>query len=170
MNKIKVFLTLTGYQLTWLACVFGEHKFNEPFFGIYVGSIYLIIFIYFNKQKINFIKMSLYISIPGYFFDSLMVYFSIYEFQTSFILGILPVWMIILWLSFSTLYSEILVIFKKYKLLGIFLSGTLAPITYYLGEPLGIIEINNITLFFIIMIVFWVILMIYYLYFILDRS
>ena len=40
-----------------------------------------------------------------------MVYFQIYEFNSSLIIGTLPLWMIILWLSFSTLFDEILVIF-----------------------------------------------------------
>ena len=162
MNKIRVFLTLTGYQLTWLGCVFGEKKFNEPFLGIYLGIIYLLLFFYFNKNKIRFLKISLFISIPGYIFDTLMVYFNIYEFNSSIIIGSIPAWMILLWLSFSTLFDEILIIFKKYKLTGVILSSFLAPITYYLGEPIGVILINNIILFFALMILFWGMLMIYY--------
>tara|TARA_Y100000768_G_C23886509_1_gene637857 strand:- start:177 stop:689 length:513 start_codon:yes stop_codon:yes gene_type:complete len=168
MNKLKIFLTLTGYQLTWLACVFGEKNFNEPLLGIYVGSLYLLIFIFFNKHKFNFLKTSILVFIPGYFFDTFMVYFSIYEFNTTYILGTLPTWMIFLWLSFSTLFDEILTVFKKYNLVGIILSGILGPLTYYLGKPIGIISIDNLLLFFIIMIVFWLLLMIYYLKFILK--
>ena len=170
MQKLKVFLVLTGYQITWLACVFGENTFKEPLLGIYVGSIYIFFYFIFNKNKINFLRISLLISIPGYFFDTLMVYFSIYQFNTTLIIGTLPAWMILLWISFSTLFDEILIIFKKYKLLGLFLSGLLAPLTYYLGEPIGIISISNVFLFFIIMIIFWVILMIYYLQIILKKN
>ena len=170
MNSIKVFLTLTGYQLTWLSCVFGEIKFNEPLLGIYIGIIYLIIFFYFNKNKINFIKISLYISIPGYIFDTLMVYFSIYEFNSSLIIGTLPAWMIVLWFSFSTFFDEILIIFKKNILTGVLLSGTLAPLTYYIGEPIGIISISNKILFFTLMVLFWVLLMFYYLKIILGKN
>ena len=170
MSKIKIFLTLTGYQITWLACVFGQNKLNQPFLGIYIGLLYLLIFFYFNKNKINFLKLSLYISIPGYIFDTFMVYFSIYEFNTSFIIGTIPSWMIILWLSFSTLFDEILIIFKKYKFVGIVLSAILGPLTYYLGEPIGIISINDLLSFFILMTVFWILLMVYYLEFILRKN
>tara|TARA_Y100001970_G_C14185623_1_gene832423 strand:- start:281 stop:793 length:513 start_codon:yes stop_codon:yes gene_type:complete len=169
MSKLKVFLTLSGYQLTWLACVFGESKFSEPFLGIYIGIIYLFIFIYFNKNKIRFIILSLYLSIPGYLFDTFMVYFSIYEFNSSIIMGTLPSWMIILWLSFSTLFDQILTILKKYKLIGIMLSSILGPLTYYLGQPIGVISIIDFYLFFITMIVFWFLFMIYYLEVILRR-
>ena len=170
MSKIKIFFTLTGYQITWLACVFGQDKFNQPLLGIYIGIIYLLIFFYFNKNKIRFFKLSLYISIPGYLFDTFMVYFSIYEFNTSLIVGTLPYWMIVLWLSFSTLFDEILIIFKKYKFVGIVLSAILGPLTYYLGEPIGIISINDLLSFFMLMTVFWILLMVYYLEFILRKN
>jgi len=169
MSKKKVFLTLTGYQITWLACVFGENQFNEPNLGIYIGSIFLLLYIYFNSKKINFIKISLLISIPGYLFDTLMVYFSIYEFNTSVIIGTVPIWMIILWLSFSTLFDEILIIFKTYKVTGIILSGLLGPLTYYFGYKIEVILINNIVLFFLLMTIFWIFIMVYYLEFILRK-
>ena len=170
MNRTKVFLTLTGYQLTWLACVFGEDYFSQPLLGIYIGVPYLLIFFYFNKNKINFLKISLYISVPGYFFDTFMVYSSIYEFNTPSVIGTLPIWMIVLWPSFSTLFDEILSIFKKYKFIGILLSSVLGPLTYYLGEPIGIISINNIYVFITIMVIFWILLMIYYLQFVLKEN
>ena len=105
----------------------------------------------------------LYISIPGYLFDTIMVYYSIYEFNTSLIIGTLPPWMIILWLSFSTLFDEILTVFKKHVFKGILLSSVLAPLTYYFGDPIGIIVISNYLLFFLFLISFWALLMIYYL-------
>ena len=43
------------------------------------------------------------------------------------------------------------------------LSGILGPLTYYLGEPIGVLTINNFNIFFISMIFFWIFLMVYYL-------
>ena len=169
MSKIKVFFTLTGYQLTWLACVFGEIKFNEANLGVYVGFVYLSLYFYYNQNKIKFFKVSLLISIPGYLYDSFLVYFQIYEFTSSLIVGTLPLWMIILWLSFSTLFDEILTIFKKFKKMGLFLSAVLGPITYYLGEPIGIILINDKILFFGLMVSFWLFLMLYYLQIVIKK-
>ncbi len=169
MQKLKVFLVLTGYQITWLACVFGENKINQPMLGIYIGSLYLVLYFYFSKNKLKFTKISFLIFLPGYLFDSIMVYFSIYEFNTSTKFGILPIWMIILWLSFSTLFDEILMFFRQYKILGIFLSLSIGPLTYYLGKPMGIIYIDNIFIFFVLMIIFWALLMVYYLEIILRK-
>jgi len=163
MNKYKIFLTLTGYQFTWLACVFGESKFNQPMLGIYIGVTYLLIFFYLNKNKTRFLKISFLISLPGYLFDSIMVYFSIYIFDTIFIIGTLPIWMMVLWLSFSTLFDEVLIFFKKFKYLGIILSSILGPFTYYLGVSINVLSINNFILFYSLMTIFWFFLMIYYL-------
>tara|TARA_E500000331_G_scaffold151771_1_gene147714 strand:- start:80 stop:586 length:507 start_codon:yes stop_codon:yes gene_type:complete len=160
MNKLKIFIILTGYQFTWLACVFGEKYFLN--LGIYVGLIYLALYLYFSKNKKRSLLICFLIAIPGYLFDSMMIYLSIYQFNSSEVIGMLPSWMIILWLSFSTLFDEILVVFKKYQFLGIIFSIILGPFTYYLGEPIGIILINQFLFFFTFMILFWFLLMIYY--------
>ena len=99
----------------------------------------------------------------------LFVYFAIYEFKDTFIFGTIPLWMLVLWPSFSTLYDEILVFLKKYKFFSIILSCIIGPFTYYLGEPLEVIKINNYVLFFLTMISFWGLLMFYYLEIILKR-
>ena len=160
MNKLKIFIILTGYQFTWLACVFGEKYFLN--LGIYVGLIYLALYLYFSKNKKRSLLICFLIAIPGYLFDSMMIYLSIYQFNSSEVIGLLPSWMIILWLSFSTLFDEILVVFKKYQFLGIIFSIILGPFTYYLGEPIGVILINEFLFFFTFMILFWFLLMIYY--------
>ena len=170
MQKLKVFLVLTGYQLTWLACVFGETKFSNSMLGIWVGIIFLLTYFYFNHNKQKFIKISLLISVPGYFFDTLLVYFQIYDFETIAKFGTLPLWMIVLWFSFSTLFDEILTFFKSYKILGIILSGVLGPLTYYLGEPIGLIKIYNFQIFIISMVLFWMILMFYYLNYVIKND
>tara|TARA_B100000989_G_scaffold93474_1_gene67945 strand:- start:1561 stop:2088 length:528 start_codon:yes stop_codon:yes gene_type:complete len=168
MQKLKIFLVFTGYQITWLACVFGEIKFSYSFIGLYVGIIFFFIYFYFSQNKKKFLKITFLIAVPGYFFDTFMVYFQIYEFNTSVKFGTLPLWMIALWLSFSTLFDEILYFFKKYRLFGIILSGMLGPLTYYLGEPIGVLNINNLNIFLISMIFFWIFLMVYYLNFVIN--
>ena len=57
----------------------------------------------------------------------------------------------------------ILKVLSKYKIIAVILSSILGPLTYFAGSPLGLININNLFLFFILMIVFWAILMIFYL-------
>ena len=76
--------------------------------------------------------------------------------------------MIVLWPSFAILFDEILIFLSKYKIIAVILSSLLGPLTYFAGSPLGLININNLVVFFIFMIVFGAILMLFYLNYILK--
>ena len=51
MSKIKIFLLLSGYQLTWLACIFGEKNYSEPLIGFFTGLIFLLIYFTYTQNK-----------------------------------------------------------------------------------------------------------------------
>ena len=168
MSKIKIFLMLSGYQLTWLMCVFGELLYNSYLPGLICGLLFLTICFINSDNKKKTIQTVLLISILGYLFDTILVFFEIYNFKTSLYIGVLPIWMIVLWPSFAILFDEILIFLSKYKVIAVILSSILGPLTYFAGSPLGLININNLLVFFILMILFWAILMIFYLNYILK--
>ena len=168
MSKIKIFLMLSGYQLTWLMCVFGELWYNSFLPGLICGILFLFICYVNSDNKKKTIQIVLSISILGYLFDTILVFFEIYNFQTSLYIGVLPIWMIVLWPSFAILFDEILMFLSKYKIIAVILSSVLGPLTYFAGSPLGLININNLFLFFALMISFWAILMIFYLNYIIK--
>ena len=168
MSKIKIFLMLSGYQLTWLMCVFGELLYNSYLPGLICGLLFLTICFINSDNKKKTIQTVLLISILGYLFDTILVFFEIYNFKTSLYIGVLPIWMVVLWPSFAILFDEILIFLSKYKIIAVILSSILGPLTYFAGSPLGLININNLLVFFILMILFWAILMIFYLNYILK--
>ena len=168
MSKIKIFLMLSGYQLTWLMCVFGELLYNSFLPGLICGLLFLTICFINSDNKKKTIQTVLLISILGYLFDTILVFFEIYNFKTSLYIGVLPIWMIVLWPSFAILFDEILIFLSKYKIIAVILSSILGPLTYFAGSTLGLININNLLVFFILMILFWAILMIFYLNYILK--
>ena len=168
MSKIKIFLMLSGYQLTWLMCVFGELWYNSFLPGLICGILFLFICYVNSDNKTKTIQIVLSISILGYLFDTILVFFEIYNFQTSLYIGVLPIWMIVLWPSFAILFDEILMFLSKYKIIAVILSSILGPLTYFAGSPLGLININNLFLFFALMTFFWAILMIFYLNYIIK--
>ena len=168
MSKIKIFLMLSGYQLTWLMCVFGELLYDSFLPGLICGLLFLTICFVNSDNKKKTIQTVLLISILGYLFDTILVFFEIYNFKTSLYIGVLPIWMIVLWPSFAILFDEILIFLSKYKIIAVILSSILGPLTYFAGSPLGLININNLVVFFILMILFWAILMIFYLNYILK--
>ena len=168
MSKIKFFLMLSGYQLTWLMCVFGELWYNSFIPGLLCGLLFLAVcFVNSNNIKKTF-QIVFLISLIGYLFDTSLVFFEIYNFQVSLYIGVLQIWMLVLWPSFAILFDEILIFLSKYKIIAVVLSGILGPITYFAGSPLGLININNLLVFLILMIFFWAILMIFYLNYIIK--
>ena len=167
MNKFKAFFIFSGYQFTWMMCIFGELIYASYLPGLIFGLFFLSLCFVNSNNKKKFILILLYISIPGYLFDSTLVYLNIYNFETSFQIGLLPIWMLILWPSFAILFNEVFKFLEKYKLIAICLSAILGPLSYYSGSPLGILIINNLFLFVFLMVSFWIILMIYYLNYIL---
>ena len=168
MSKIKTFSILSGYQLTWLMCVFGELWYNSFIPGLICGFFFLAICFLSSDNKKKTIQIVFLISLIGYLFDTSLVFFNIYNFQVSLYVGVLPIWMLVLWPSFAILFDEILFFLSKYKIIAIILSSILGPLTYFAGSPLGLININNLFVFFILMIIFWATLMIFYLNFIIK--
>ena len=168
MSKIKIFLVLSSYQLTWLMCVFGELWYNSFIPGLIFGLLFLTVYFINSVNKTKTIQIVFLISLTGYLFDTSLVFFEVYNFQTSSYIGVLPIWMLVLWPSFAILFDEILIFLSKYKIAAIIISSILGPLTYFAGSPLGLISINNLFVFFIMMIVFWAILMIFYLNYILK--
>jgi hypothetical protein len=71
--------------------------------------------------------------------------------------------MLVLWPSFATLFDEVFVFLTRYKLTAVVLSSILGPLAYYSGSPLGLININQLIIFIILMVIFWSILMLFYL-------
>ena len=170
MSKLKIFLMLTGYQITWLMCVFGEIILKSFLPGIISGLIFLFLVAFFSKNIKKLIFITIFISIIGYTFDSFLVSLKIYNFESSMHIGWLPIWMIVLWPSFATLFDEVFNFLFNYKIIAILLSGVLGPLTYYSGSPLGLISINQLNLFLFFMVIFWILLMFFYLNFLLGKK
>ena len=168
MSKLKIFLILLGYQITWILCIFGEFFYNTYAPGFFFGLFFVLMSFYYSINKKKFIFIIILLSTPGYLFDSILVYFEIYNFETSLHFGFLPIWMIVLWPSFATLFDEVFTFLTKYKIIAVILSSILGPLTYYSGSPLSIIVINQLFSFFILMMSFWILLMLYYLNFLLK--
>ena len=53
MSNIKIFLMLSGYQLTWLMCVFGELLYNSFLPGLICGLLFLTICFIKSDNKLH---------------------------------------------------------------------------------------------------------------------
>lgn len=161
-NKFfQIFLILTGFQITWIACVFGEF-YNNSFIGVIIGIIYLIIYFFFIQNKINYIKFCFLFSLIGYSFDSLMAYKGYYYIKSDKILGYLPLWLIVLWPSFTTILYSVFNFLENKIILSFIIGIVIGPITYYSGIFLDISFSKNLFFYFMLLSIFWGLLLVFY--------
>ena len=165
IKTYKLILNLTGFQLTWLFCVFGEY-YNFTYIGLFVGIIYLSIFFYLIDNKYTNIKLCLIFSAIGYTFDSLLAFNKLFIINSNIIIGFLPIWFLVLWPCFATLFVYVLTFLKNKPILAFILGAILVPPTYYLGIPLGLANSSNIMISMIIMAFFWGLLLTFYTFYI----
>ena len=159
----KIFLTLTGYQLTWISCVVGEYN-DFSYIGIVIGMSYLMLFFYYSSDMIKSLKKCSLIFILGYTFDTILAYKGLFIIKSDLIFGFLPIWMIILWFSFSTLFVDILDILKNRYKVSFLIGFFIGPLTYYLGITIDIAKSSNLYLTMLIMAFFWGFLMYFHSY------
>ena len=154
ISKKNIFLTLCGFEMTWFACVIGDYK-GFPSLGIILGLIYLTLFFYFSIDRVKAIKTCLKYSVLGIIFDSFLSYSGLYVINSSFMFGFIPIWLVVLWISFSTLFVDILIFLKKRPLISFLAGFILVPPTYYVGIALDIARSSNLFLAVATMAIFW---------------
>ena len=158
-------MTLLGYQLTWLFCIFGEY-YNTSLAGLIIGILYLGIFFFFINYKLRALKICFIFSLIGYLFDSILGFSELFTIKSNIKVGYLPIWFMILWPSFTTLFVNILSFLESRPILAFLMGSLFAPPTYYLGIPLGIAETSNLFLAMTIMVIFWGFFLILYSFYI----
>ena len=156
----KNLFTILGFKLVWLSCVLGEIYLNS-IFGFFVGIFFLTVFLFFQIKKLATIKIILFFSITGYFFDSFISFFNLYVInaQTNFLF--LPLWFLILWPCFSCLLIDVLSFLKNKFFLAVILGAIFGPLSYYAGLSTGLATVSN-NLVFILISLFWSLIMLSY--------
>tara|TARA_B110000014_G_C19644250_1_gene339392 strand:- start:13 stop:525 length:513 start_codon:yes stop_codon:yes gene_type:complete len=166
--KLRNLYAIIGFKITWISCVFGELYYNS-FVGLIVGLIFLIFFFLFEVNKLSSFRLVFYFSIIGYGFDSILSYFEFYNINASTKLFLLPIWFIVLWLSFCCLLVNVLTFFKNYPKLSFFFGFTLGPISYYAGIPIGLVKAYGPESFILIG-TFWGLMMFVYSQYALNKK
>ena len=160
MNNLNKLLTFIGFKITWISCIFGE-IYISSWFGFFVGIVFLLSFFLYTEKKLQSFKIILIFSFLGYSFDSLLSLSELYNFNSKNNFLFLPIWLMVLWPSFCTLFIECFSFLKKKYFFSILLGGIFGPISYYAGLSLNLVNVSNYSVF-IIMAFFWSTMMFVY--------
>ena len=139
------FLNIIVFNLLWLGLVLGR----ESLIYLTLPSllIYLACLLRIGDLKVHQILIPAAIGIT---IDSSLTFFGIFIFPESSL--IIPFWLIILWINFSTTLTLSLSFIGKNKLIAFGLGATALPFNYTVGERLGAVTFGDPYLFSILVL------------------
>ena len=139
-------LNIIIFNLLWLGLVLGRDSLIHltlPSLLIYLACLLRI-----GDLKVHQILLP---AIIGITVDSSLTFFGIFIFPDSSL--IIPFWLIVLWINFSTTITLSLSFIGKNKLIAFGLGATALPFNYTVGERLGAVTFGEPYLFSILVLV-----------------
>ena len=139
------FLNIIVFNLLWVGLVLGR----ESLIHLTLPSllIYLACLLRISDLKVHQILLPAAIGIT---IDSSLTFFGIFIFPESNL--IIPFWLIVLWVNFSTTLTLSLSFIGKNKLIAFGLGATALPFNYTVGERLGAVTFGDPYLFSLLII------------------
>jgi len=139
------FLNIIVFNLLWIGLVLGRDSLIHltlPSLLIYLACLLRI-----GDLKVHQILLP---AIIGITIDSSLTFFGIFIFADSSL--IIPFWLIVLWINFSTTITLSLSFIGKSKLVAFGLGATALPFNYTVGERLGAVTFGEPYLFSILVL------------------
>jgi hypothetical protein len=140
------FLNIITFNLLWIGLVLGRNSL--VYLTLPSLIIYLACLLRFGDLKVHQILLPAAIGIT---IDSSLTFFGIFIFPESSL--IIPFWLIVLWINFSTTLTLSLSFIGKNKLVAFGLGATALPFNYTVGERLGAVTFGEPYLFSILILV-----------------
>ena len=139
------FLNIIVFNLLWVGLVLGRESLIHLTLPILL--IYLACLLRIGDLKVHQILLPAAIGIT---IDSSLTFFGIFIFPDSSL--IIPFWLIVLWINFSTTITLSLSFIGKSKLVAFGLGATALPFNYTVGERLGAVTFGEPYLFSILVL------------------
>ena len=139
------FLNIIVFNLLWVGLVLGRESLIHLTLPILL--IYLACLLRIGDLKVHQILLPAAIGIT---IDSSLTFFGIFIFPDSSL--IIPFWLIVLWINFSTTITLSLSFIGKSKLVAFGLGATALPFNYTVGERLGAVTFGDPYLFSILVL------------------
>ena len=138
-------LNLIIFNLLWIGLVLGRDSLIH--LTLPCSLIYLACLLRIGNLKVHQVLLPATIGIT---IDSSLTFFGIFNFPDPSL--IIPLWLIILWINFSTTIPLSLSFIGKNKLVAFGLGATALPFNYAVGERLGAVTFGEPYLFSILVL------------------
>ncbi|MCG8414019.1 MAG: DUF2878 domain-containing protein [Pseudomonadales bacterium] len=124
---------LVAFNLMWLGCVVGR----EQWFVLVAPLVIAYAALLLSQDNIKPSQILVPIGI-GICIDSALTLLGVFEFERGSLIA--PLWLMVLWIAFSTALVKSLAIFGRNKLLAAALGAIAFPLNYSVGERLGAVS------------------------------
>jgi hypothetical protein len=137
LRAVRLAIIVTLSQLSWFACVLGAAS-NSPWIGPAAGAGTLAFNLLVLEKPLNVLKLAVVGALLGLAVETPLILTGLVSYSAPGTLANLPpLWLIALWVVFSTLPNTALAQLHGRVLLQAVLGLVGAPLAYLAGERLG---------------------------------
>lgn len=154
-------LNFIGFNFCWFGLVILGNSFIPIAILLILAHLFIIIKSYSAKQAE--IRLMLTIASLGVMLDSLLTYTSVFSFpnKAEGMLLPIPIWLITLWLCFSTTIAHGLKPLNHSYFLQALFGAVFAPMSYLAGAKLGAVNLGySWSITYVILSVIWACLLV----------
>ena len=148
------------FQAGWFACVLGGASAEYMWAGTVVAAVIVAVHLARATNLRSEALLVLLTAAVGTAWDSGLMMAGLYTFHNGAVVsGLIPVWMIAMWLLFATTLNVSMTWMKGRYLLAAIFGAIGGPVAYYAGHRLGAVDFNNTSMTMIAVAVGWSIIM-----------
>ena len=152
-------LNFVIFQIGWFSCVLGAAN-GSPWLGPLVASAVVLFHLLTSEKAINEVRLVLIAVTIGLVCDGLLLNSGWIKYNSaSAYAGIAPYWILAMWAIFATTLNLSMSWLKDNLLLSSILGMIFGPLSYFAGQRLGAIEIQDFGSSVIALSIIWAVAM-----------
>ena len=152
-------LNFVSFQVGWFSCVLGAAN-GSSWLGPLVASAVVLFHVLTAEKAINEVRLVLIAVTLGLVCDGFLLNSGWIKYNSaSAYAGIAPYWILAMWAMFATTLNLSMSWLKSSLLLSSVLGAIFGPLSYFAGQRLGAIEIQNFGASVVALAIIWAIAM-----------
>lgn len=160
MSKAKVIINFVLFQAAWLVCVLGA-AYQLPWLAFVVALILVGVQLVWTPQPSQELSLLLLATVIGAVFDQLLLNHGVIQYQAhgwggaGVQAGIVPIWIIGLWIAFASTLNVSLRWLRDYRVAQVLMGAIGGPLAYYAAQKLGAVNVTLVPASYIVLAVGW---------------
>jgi hypothetical protein len=152
---MNMLINIIAFKIGWLSSVVGASS-DMPALGPAVVLAVIAIHLIMVSQPSSELLLIILTGAVGAVADSLMINAGWLAYPTgTFVAGFSPYWIIAMWMLFATTFNMSFRWLQSKMLLAAALGAVFGPLSYYFGEKIGAVTLQNFSASMIALAVAW---------------